>query len=251
VICIPILGKTEAAAIRAIEKSARRCHMIELRMDLIPGGSLKRLIGASRAASPALKVLVTNRIAAQSGKMAISKKSGRQVQPPGDAMENSSDAERERMAMLQEAVALGCDYVDCELDTAETLRHKLLSTIRRHKQWTKLIISDHDFQATPTLGVLKDRLHDCLEAGADIAKIVTYARKPEDNLKILELVAYARKRRQDITAFCMGPYGTIGRVAAPLMGSCITYASLRRGLASAPGQLTVKEMRDIFRILKG
>jgi 3-dehydroquinate dehydratase len=248
VICIPIMGKT-AAAIKAIEKSAPHCDMIELRMDLIPQGNVKALIKASRTVSPSLKILVTNRSAAQSGKALPEKKARRTGQNIKTAKSVICDEEKQRIDVLKAAVTLGCDYVDCELDTAATLRDGLISTIRAHKNRTKLIISDHHFQATPSLGVLKKLLRDCVAAKADIVKIITYARQVEDNLRILELVAYARKEGQDVAAFCMGAHGTVSRVVAPILGSCITYASLRRGLESAPGQLTVKEIKNIFRIL--
>ncbi len=52
------------------------------------------------------------------------------------------------------------------------------------------------------------------------------------------------KKGQAITAFCMGEEGKISRIMAPLLGSAITYASLDREEASAPGQLTIHELRD-------
>jgi len=48
----------------------------------------------------------------------------------------------------------------------------------------------------------------------------------------------------------MGEEGKISRIMAPYFGSYLSFASLERGAESAPGQLTVEEMREIFRILK-
>jgi 3-dehydroquinate dehydratase type I len=249
VICIPIMGKAPAAALSAIEKSAPHCDMIELRMDLIPNGNLRALIDKGRDVSPAVKVLVTNRSAAQGGKALLKIKTSRRDGRTGPIDGVIPDNEIQRVEVLKDAVALGCDFVDCELDTTEELRHELLSMIRVLQYRTKLIVSDHDFIKTPSLTLLKKRLHECANAGADVVKIVTYARQPEDNLRILELIAYARKEGLNIAAFCMGAHGMVSRIMASLLGSCITYASLRRGLESAPGQLTVKEIKNIFRIL--
>jgi 3-dehydroquinate dehydratase type I len=85
--------------------------------------------------------------------------------------------------------------------------------------------------------------------GAHIVKICTYARAMEDNLQVLGLIPYARKKGRTIIAFCMGEKGRISRVMAPLLGSYLSYASLDKGSESAPGQLTIAEMREILRIL--
>jgi 3-dehydroquinate dehydratase type I len=223
--------------------------MIELRMDLIHQGDLRALIDRGRDMSPSLKVLVTNRSAAQSGKVSEGQKYSRAGRLAEADEAKIPDDEIQRIEVLKDAVALGCDYVDCEWDTPATLRDELLARIRDLRRQTRLIVSDHDFQKTPSLAVLKKRLSHCVDAGADVVKIVTYARQPEDNLRILELVAYARKEGHDIAAFCMGESGMASRLMAPLLGSCITYASLRRRLASAPGQLTIKEIGVISRIL--
>ena len=83
-----------------------------------------------------------------------------------------------------------------------------------------------------------------------MAKIVTFARSWEDNLKVLALIPYARKKRQAIVTFCMGEKGKMSRIFSPLMGAAWTYASLSRKQASAPGQLTIQEMRQIWERLE-
>ncbi len=55
---------------------------------------------------------------------------------------------------------------------------------------------------------------------------------------------------QDIIAFCMGAKGRLSRVAAPLLGSCMSYASLEEGAESAPGQLTAGQMKTILGMLQ-
>jgi 3-dehydroquinate dehydratase type I len=82
--------------------------------------------------------------------------------------------------------------------------------------------------------------------GAEVVKIVSFARSFEDNLKVLSLIPYARERKQKIVAFCMGEKGKMSRIFAPLMGAAWTYASLKRQKASAPGQLTALELKRIW-----
>ena len=81
---------------------------------------------------------------------------------------------------------------------------------------------------------------------ADVVKIVPFARSWEDNLSILSLIPYAKERNQKIVAFCMGEKGKISRIFSPFLGAAWTYASLNRSRASASGQLTVGEMREIW-----
>ncbi len=80
----------------------------------------------------------------------------------------------------------------------------------------------------------------------DVAKIVTFVRAWEDNFRLLALLARAKKLKQITVAFGMGPKGKISRILAPLMGSPWTYASADQGRTSAPGQMTVEDMRTIW-----
>jgi 3-dehydroquinate dehydratase-1 len=227
-ICIPITARTHAGAMRAIENSAALADVIELRMDMIHKGRLVALIDHARACDEAVEVLVTHRPGAG-----------------GDSLQ-----ERRRIDCLKDAVGLGADYVDVELQTDRALRQDLIETIARLRRRTALIVSHHDFQRTPTLRTLRSLFQMCVSADADIVKIVTWARSPRDNLRVLGLIADARREDVGLINFCMGPEGRISRIAAPLLGSRLSYVSLRRGGESASGQLTVKEMIKIMEIIR-
>jgi 3-dehydroquinate dehydratase-1 len=227
-ICIPITARTHAGAMRAIERSAAVADVIELRMDLIHNGRLVALIDHARACDEMVAVLVTHRPEAGS----------RPFQ------------ERQRIDGLKDAVGLGADYVDVELQTDRALRQELIETIACLRRQTALIVSYHDFQRTPPLRTLKSLFHGCMEAGADIVKIVTWARTLQDNLRVLGLIADARREGIGLINFCMGPQGRISRVAAPMLGSCLSYVSLRKGGESASGQLTITEMNKIMDVLR-
>ncbi|MGO9136511.1 MAG: shikimate dehydrogenase [Syntrophales bacterium] len=227
-ICIPITGYSEEEAMLQIEMSLSRAHLLELRMDLI-NGDLRTLMERCRSSRRPVKILVTNR--------------RRESSASGDM-----PGEGERIAVLKEAVHLGADYVDVELYTPEALRKDVLAAASTHDNRTRVIISHHDFSKTPSLKTLKSIFHDCVECGASVAKIVTLAKSPEDNLTVLSLIPYARDRKNDIIAFCMGEQGRESRIMAPLLGSYFSFASLKDGLASAPGQLTVSEMEDVLNL---
>jgi 3-dehydroquinate dehydratase type I len=228
-ICIPVTAATQAEALCAIKKSAGLADVLELRMDLILGGKVKELVGAVRGVSSSVKVLVTNR-----------------SDDPGRSI-----AEEERIGVLREGVCSGADFVDVELATSPVWRESLRSLIAEYGDFTRLIVSHHDFRKTPSLKTLTGLLEKSVAAGARVVKIVTYARSPEDNLRVLQLIPYARRRKVDVIACCMGEQGKISRVMAPLLGAFLTFAALEQGAESAAGQLTVREMRQIFRILAG
>ena len=50
-------------------------------------------------------------------------------------------------------------------------------------------------------------------------------------------------------SFGMGRHGAPSRVMSPLLGGAYTYASASAGKESAPGQLTLWEMRLIYRAM--
>jgi 3-dehydroquinate dehydratase type I len=138
------------------------------------------------------------------------------------------------------------DFIDVELGT----KRSLLNGLIRNKKETKVILSFHDFRKTPPQQELEKMCDRMIQFGVDIVKIVTFARSLEDNLNTLSLIPYARKRKQEIVAFCMGEKGRMSRIFAPMMGAGWAYASLNRNRISAPGQLTVTELKEIWERLR-
>ncbi|MHB8772708.1 MAG: type I 3-dehydroquinate dehydratase [Syntrophales bacterium] len=223
-ICIPVAAATTAQAITLMERAAPLADIVELRIDRIPGADLERLLRPRRC-----PVIVTNRSAAEGG--------------------GFTGTEAKRIAVLTAAAALGADYVDCEQATDASLRAELRAALAGSA--TKLISSWHDFSGTPPADCLRRKLGECAADAPAIVKIVTTADAAADCLRVLELIPLARGQGQAIAAFCMGTAGKISRVAAPLLGSAVDYASLDREEASAPGQLTIAELRELSRILGG
>ncbi len=115
---------------------------------------------------------------------------------------------------------------------------------------TRLILSWHDFAGTPETARLEAVLEEMLAAEADIVKLVALAREPADNLRMLSLIPRAQAQGKEIIAFCMGPLGKWSRVAAPLLGSWLTFAPFSKTGASAPGQLTVNDVKRVWQMLR-
>lgn len=151
-------------------------------------------------------------------------------------------SEQERAALLTRLLELRPKYVDLEVDSR--LAKSLLCEAR--ELGVKVIISYHNLERTPDLGELMSIWENCAALSPDVVKVVTKALKPEDNLVVLNLIPKASK---PTVAFCMGALGRPSRILAPLFGSPFTYASLRRGLETAPGQLTLQELKEAWRLM--
>jgi 3-dehydroquinate dehydratase type I len=151
--------------------------------------------------------------------------------------------EDNRIEELLKALPLGADIIDIELATPGL--DKIVSLIKRK---TACLISYHNLTETPAFDELKEIISVQIAAGADICKIVTFATGAEDNLTVLRLISEFPGKR--IIAFTMGDKGLSSRILCPLVGGDFTYAALERGAESAAGQITLKEMFDIYRMIK-
>ena len=86
-----------------------------------------------------------------------------------------------------------------------------------------------------------------LTAGADICKLVTTARSFEDNIATLQIISDFPETR--VFSFAMGALGFASRILSPLVGGDFIYASIEEGKESAPGQLTVGDLRKIYGVV--
>jgi 3-dehydroquinate dehydratase-1 len=223
-ICVPVMAETNRKALRMMARGFALADMVELRIDRMGTPDLPALVGARKGI-----LLVTNRRKKEGGFF--------------------SGPEKDRVDILAEAARLGADWVDIEASTGERLIRHLAGKISGPGKTAKMIVSHHELRGTPAWRGLRRRYEACRAFGAQVVKIVTYAHCVEDNFRVLQLIPRSLEEGQAIVAFCMGPEGRISRLLAPLLGSCISYASLGNGAESAPGQLTVPEMRRALQCL--
>lgn len=219
--CVPIVETSVERAHTAIKEADRLADLIELRVDYLRRVDLALLLGNSQK-----PLIVTNRRKEEGGRY--------------------RGEERKRVTVLEKAIDLGADYIDVELATETSFLKNLI----RNKGKTQVILSFHDFRRTPSLKELQKLFTRMIRLGANVIKIVPFAESWEDNLTVLSLIPFAKKRRQKIVAFCMGEKGKISRVISPFLGAAWTYASLNKDRSSAPGQLTVQELTEIWKKMK-
>jgi len=152
-------------------------------------------------------------------------------------------SESKRIDELLSATRLGAGTVDIELSTPG-----VAEVVKKLKGKVDCLLSYHDLKETPPLDKMRAIVRHQLSAGADICKLITTARSFADNTATLQLSADFPESR--IVAFAMGDLGYISRILCPLVGGDFTYASIEEGLESAAGQITVRDLRNIYGMLK-
>lgn len=147
----------------------------------------------------------------------------------------------EQLNILNAAIDAGARAVDLEIESAENVQPKLESL--RGRAW--LVVSYHNFGGTPSLEAVLRRMN---KIPADAYKIVSTARKPTDNSKVLSLFKSAP--RSPLILLAMGEAGFPTRVLSTAMGGLYTYASPSATEGTAAGQVSAKMLRNLFRVEK-
>ncbi len=217
-ICVSIQPETIAETLKLIKKIENyKTDFIEVRLDCLKDHDELAQIAEYKK----VPLIATNRST--------------------DSMGKFSGSENERLQILLNAARNGFEYVDIELSTPKVREIvEALGDIR-----AKPIVSFHDFNETPSLPKLREVLKKELAHGAEVCKIVTTAKRTEDNLTVLNFVSQFHESAK-IVCFSMGELGKPSRFLSPLFGGFFTIASLERGKETAPGQLTVQELRTAY-----
>ncbi|MFQ5963188.1 MAG: shikimate dehydrogenase [Candidatus Scalinduaceae bacterium] len=213
-ICVPVTARNIEDAVFEMSSASKHADIdiIELRLDYIPEVKNAEICLEKLLKGKTKPVIVTNRPRREGG--------------------NFEGSEKDRLCLLQKAIELGADYVDVEYDSASHISRR---------DGSKIIVSYHNFKETPhNINKIYEDISQCKP---DIVKIVTYANDITDNVRIFELLKIVNI---PTISFCMGEFGCISRILTRKYGGVLTFASLERGKESAPGQLTVDELSNIY-----
>ena len=135
----------------------------------------------------------------------------------------------EEYKILDTAVANGAKFVDIDYQY-----------VRKFGS-AEVIASYHNFDHTPP--DLESIIEQACATSAQIAKVATHVNRWADNRRIFD--ALSRTREKPLIATGMGETGQITRIAGPSRGSFLSYAFSSK--ESAPGQISLKEMLDIYK----
>ena len=148
------------------------------------------------------------------------------------------------------AIEAGAEYIDTELEYPDDLQLQLRN--RARSAGTKLIVSWHNFSATPPLKQLLEVYRSCAEKGADVVKIVTTANSLIDATRTMRLyrsvARLPRKRgnRPPLAAFAMGSAGKFTRYLSLKLGSSLSYTYPDGANATAPGQYSESQLAALL-----
>lgn len=147
----------------------------------------------------------------------------------------------EQIRVLESAVKAGAKVVDIEIESAENAAARL-DNLRAQ---ACVLISYHNFSGTPSLEAVLRRM---TRIPADGYKIVTTARKPSDNSRVLQLARSSPKI--PLVLLAMGETGFPTRVLSTAFGGLYTYAAPVAAEGTAAGQVSAKLLRNLYRVEK-
>jgi 3-dehydroquinate dehydratase/shikimate dehydrogenase len=147
----------------------------------------------------------------------------------------------EQLAILDLAVSSGAQAIDIEIETAEAAPERL----NQFRGRTQVIVSYHNYEATPPMDTVVNRV---MQVQADAYKVVTTARKPSDNVRVLAAAKALPKHRLIVLA--MGELGFPTRVLSPVFGGVYTYAAPMFAEGTAAGQVSARYLRHLYRVEK-
>ena len=173
-----------------------------------------------------LPLLVTNRVAWEGGEAA---------DDPArlDALETAVEHD----AVTAVDVELAALEGEGDHDAGRVVEHA-------HAHGASVVVSTHDFEATPNESALVDRLERACEHG-DVGKIATTAQDRGDVLALLSATHRLTEAGHDVATMAMGEAGRHSRAVAPLYGSRIGYAPVDPADATAPGQYDLATLRTL------
>lgn len=221
-LCATLMPRDTSHAMQLMADHAPLADLFELRVDAMQQCDLAAIL--KNRPRP---LIVTNRSADEGG---------RRPQPT-----------HQRLALLQQAIQLNADYVDVELAALPALRNMTATaaatagTLNRRSA-TRLIVSYHNLVEMPA--DIADIARRISRTEADIVKVVGTARTLADNLPIFNLLQQSEK---PTIALAMGELGLMSRLLAGKFDAAITFAAIDPENCGAPGQLTLEQMRRLYR----
>ena len=220
-ICIPVQERTQKAVLKRLAILKGKVDLAEIWLDQIKDLDLKNLLK-----KPPLPVICVCKRPNEKGAF-----KGTYIQ--------LSD-------ILIEACKYGAKYVDIPLSMPKNLNKKIV----RNKRKSKIIISHHDFQKTPSLKWMLKTVQEMKKRGADIVKIAVMARSLEDTFTVITLAQLLQAQKIPHILIAMGKKGVLSRILTPFLGGTIMFAPLTSKKATASGQLTVNELKKAWSLIK-
>jgi len=171
-----------------------------------------------------------------------------------DLLEFASDS--------KQVIALGQDYeniyseylkkpfmqlLDIEMFRDPAAVAKL--TTLAHQKKVLVVMSNHDFDKTPSEQEIVSRLLKQNQMGADILKIAVMPKSKQDVFTLMNAtLKVSEQSKKPLLTMSMGRLGTISRIATANMGGSLSFGMI--GEASAPGQIDVTQLKQFLKTVQ-
>ncbi len=215
-ICISTSAETADELRTQIVDAAAAGDAAEVRFDYLPADERARAVGMIASLEVPIKLMATFRSPEQGGR--------------GNA------AFEDRVRFWQSLPG--------ETFFAADLEEDVIAFAPEH---VRRIASYHNFDGTA--GGL-DAVYRRLAGSGDIVKIAVRVDDAAEALGVWKLLGDARADGKPIIPIAMGDAGKWTRILGPAHGSFLTFASAATGTATAEGQVTARELRDVYRVSK-
>ena len=229
-ICVPVCVRRASELAPTISRAAELGDIVELRLDYLDESERQALLPyfrdlLNRDHTP---IVLTFRPAEQGGHTA-------------------TDFEGRRRFWTSMINISSSAFFDLELDLV--LRFAAEEPAGETPiDWGRVICSHHDFLGVPSD---LDHIYERMAATpARILKIAVQAGAATDCLPVFRLLERAQREGREMIAIAMGQAGIMTRILGPSRGSYLTYGAFDDENATAPGQLTARELREVYRIDK-
>ncbi len=228
-IAVPIAAENLDQAKKQVKAAlAAGAEMLELRTDYLANlsaGLVKNLIAeAKSAAGQIVPVIVTCRDKQQGGARGYPL--------------------RLRVDVLAGALKAGAEFIDFEYENFRFMEgQERITTTLSQVSRGRLILSAHNFE-TKFTNISKLYRDILIVFPAAIPKLVYTANHINDCFDGLDLLHQTSGER---IIFCMGEAGLVSRIIAKKLGCLFTFASIDEKTATAPGQLTVEQLKKLYR----
>ncbi|MEF9961436.1 MAG: type I 3-dehydroquinate dehydratase [Erysipelotrichaceae bacterium] len=228
-ICTPFIANNETALLEECKLwKSETSDIIEWRIDYFDNykdiDALLDMYDKMRCELPDALIMVTLRSRQQGGK--------------GDV------SEEEYIEILEALCAYDIDLLDIEDIYTNKTKQALIELCS--KQGIIAILSYHDFTKSETAQQIEHRILSMAEFDADILKVAYMANQEKDVESLMEATKNSNgKVEQAIISISMGEMGKASRFDAYQYGSILTFAILKD--ASAPGQISLKEMKEYYK----
>jgi 3-dehydroquinate dehydratase-1 len=231
---VPITAKTKEQAIAQAKVIAANqdADLAEFRIDLLDfaadskqvialGHELKKIL----ATKPMIATIRTHN---EGGKLTIS----------------DADYGKTYQAYLKQPFM---DMLDVEMFRDQQV---VKNTVKlAHDKKVLIVMSNHDFQKTPSEDEIVKRLLKQDQLGADILKIAVMPQSKQDVFTLMNAtLKVSQQSKKPLLTMSMGKLGTISRIATANMGGSFSFGMI--GEASAPGQIDVTQLKQFLKTVQ-